>query len=193
MIVIGSEYYHSPYRLSGEFALYGVIIVFIIQVIVRILKHKATIRREFSLLLFYLYLGLLFSVTLFPINLFSPTASIYKLGFGKQQLSNFNMLTIFTYSRLQIIGNLVLLIPFSFFIAVLWRRLSDFRWNLSMSFLFSLAIEIMQLIMSYFYLGNRSCDINDLFLNTCGALLGYVLYKVVSKYYSNEINSVRYY
>ena len=46
-------------------------------------------------------------------------------------------------------------------------------------FFCSLGIETIQLIMSFFYLGNRVFDVNDLFFNTIGSIFGFVFFKLV--------------
>ncbi len=53
----------------------------------------------------------------------------------------------------------------------------------------SLAIECTQLIMSFFYFGNRIFDVNDLLFNTIGGAMGYLLYispvgKYIAKLYT---------
>lgn len=52
--------------------------------------------------------------------------------------------------------------------------------------LISLTIEFSQLILNYFYLGDRVFDINDLLLNSIGGLLGLGAYKIVNKFFKNK-------
>ncbi|WEV37911.1 VanZ family protein [Lactobacillus sp. ESL0677] len=42
-------------------------------------------------------------------------------------------------------------------------------------------MESTQLTLSFFYLGNRIFDINDLLLNTLGSLLGFAFFKLCNK------------
>ena len=70
-----------------------------------------------------------------------------------------------------LLGNVGMFLPVGFFPALLWRRP---RWwkSVLIGFSASFTIEFVQ-----FFIG-RSTDIDDLILNTTGALLGYWLYRV---------------
>ena len=67
------------------------------------------------------------------------------------------------------LANIGIFLPMGFFPALLWRR---WRWwkSLAAGFLSSCAIEFVQ-----FFIG-RSTDIDDVILNTAGALAGFWLY-----------------
>ena len=64
-------------------------------------------------------------------------------------------------------------IPFGIFIPLLWD-ISN-KKVIIYGFLSSLFIEISQLFLT------RGTDIDDLILNTCGVLLGLLLYKLLNK------------
>lgn len=65
-----------------------------------------------------------------------------------------------------LLGNIIMFMPIGFFPALLWRR---WRWwkSLLTGFCTSSAIELIQ-----FFIG-RSTDIDDVILNTAGALAGF--------------------
>ena len=66
-------------------------------------------------------------------------------------------------------GNVLMFLPVGFFTALLWRR--HHWWKAALAGLFgSAVIEFVQ-----FFIG-RSTDIDDIILNTAGALLGYWLF-----------------
>lgn len=67
--------------------------------------------------------------------------------------------------------NVILFIPFGFFLPVLWKKQPSFRQVATLSFLFSLGIELSQL------LNNRNTDINDLILNTLGGVAGFWIFQ----------------
>ncbi|PGZ61899.1 hypothetical protein COE58_09055 [Bacillus cereus] len=69
--------------------------------------------------------------------------------------------------------NIVLFIPLGFLLPAIWPQLRKMKNTIYAGFFFSLAIELSQLLNS------RITDIDDLFTNTLGALVGYVLYKVL--------------
>lgn len=70
-----------------------------------------------------------------------------------------------------LLGNIVMFMPLGFFPALLWRK---WRWwkSLLVGFCASVAIEFTQ-----FFIG-RFTDIDDVILNTIGALVGYGLYRL---------------
>lgn len=67
--------------------------------------------------------------------------------------------------------NIVLFLPFGVLTPFLWEKMGKAGNMLAGGFLFSLLIELSQL------LNNRSTDVDDLILNTAGALLGYGIYR----------------
>ena len=92
-----------------------------------------------------------------------------------------------TYFVINLLGNVVVFMPFGFLVPVLYReqrkgvvyRGHYFRSGLFVTwlgFLFSLAIETIQLLTKV------GCfDVDDLFLNTLGVVLGYIIYYVSKK------------
>lgn len=70
--------------------------------------------------------------------------------------------------------NIILFMPFGFLLPLIWSRFERFRcvWIAGASF--SALIELSQL------LNNRATDIDDLILNTIGAVLGAMLFKLFS-------------
>ncbi|WP_125607823.1 VanZ family protein [Lapidilactobacillus bayanensis] len=143
-----------------------------------------------ALLLIYLYL--LFDVTIFPINWIFANSTLLKNGFGQQQvMTNFNLLEIFSYRSSQVWGNLLLLMPFTFLIALLNAKFANFKAALIIAFGTSSIIELSQLIMNYFYLGNRIFDLNDLILNTLGGLIGYCLLRIVFNLFPRLPTAIR--
>lgn len=77
------------------------------------------------------------------------------------------------------LGNIVMFMPFGFFAPLLWN-VSD-RVAVLFGFAASLTIEVSQLFLP------RSTDVDDLILNTFGALLGLLLYKIASRYINKFI------
>jgi glycopeptide antibiotics resistance protein len=89
-------------------------------------------------------------------------------------LHAFLMFKQFKISSRQVIGNAVMLLPLAIFIPLLSSRLTGFIPVVLICLLVSLCIELMQLVTSY-----RSTDIDDVILNTAGAVVGYLLYLMV--------------
>jgi glycopeptide antibiotics resistance protein len=68
-----------------------------------------------------------------------------------------------------------MLLPLGIFLPLLYRRISNFFLLLLVSFLVSTTIELLQLITSF-----RSADVDDVFLNTLGACIGFLIYKLIT-------------
>lgn len=79
-----------------------------------------------------------------------------------------------TYFLINFWGNIAIFLPLGFLPALLWRRC---RWwqVLPAGIALSAAIELCQLPTA------RGTDIDDLWLNALGVLLGYILARVVGK------------
>ncbi len=67
-----------------------------------------------------------------------------------------------------------MLVPFGFLVPFIWKNYRKFYKTLFLGAGFSLMIEISQLIT------NRTTDVNDLIANTIGALIGYIIWQIVS-------------
>ncbi|WP_438311665.1 VanZ family protein [Sporosarcina sp. FA9] len=73
------------------------------------------------------------------------------------------------------LGNIVIFMPIGFMMPLLWIRFNRF-WKVSLfGFTISFFIETIQLTQM------RSSDIDDLWLNTLGCMIGYTIYFVTKK------------
>jgi glycopeptide antibiotics resistance protein len=87
----------------------------------------------------------------------------------------FKMFKIYKVLSKQIVGNFVMLLPLGIFLPLLYKRISNFFWVLIVSLLISTTIEVLQLITSF-----RSADVDDIFLNTLGACVGFLVFRLMS-------------
>lgn len=136
--------------------------------------------REGALLLFTMFLAGLFAVTLVPHGFWKAVWSHGLLELpipfsGGVNLIPFRSLTMlsvwakngnWSYILINFPGNIVMFFPLGFFPALLWAG-ADWRRALLCGSGCSLLIECLQLLVS------RSTDVDDLILNTLGALCGY--------------------
>ena len=84
-------------------------------------------------------------------------------------------------------GNLLLLAPFTAIAPALWPALRAWRWALMIGTGGSVAIELLQLCFSALIgHGYRAADIDDVILNTTGALLGYAVFRGAYRYQGNR-------
>ena len=77
--------------------------------------------------------------------------------------------------------NVVLFVPFGFFLPLLYKKYHHIKTVILTGFLFSLSVEILQMF------GWGATDINDLITNTIGACLGYFVYYLLSKALPNNL------
>ncbi|HJW16099.1 MAG TPA: VanZ family protein [Flavisolibacter sp.] len=97
---------------------------------------------------------------------------------------NFELFKVFKIYRItnrQVLGNLVMLFPLGIYLPLLYNRMSGFFKVIFICMLFSVSIELLQLITSF-----RSTDIDDVFLNTTGAAFGYFTYMVFSNFFKSS-------
>ena len=73
------------------------------------------------------------------------------------------------------LGNIILFIPIGFLLPMLFKRMEFFPLTVLAGLGISLFIEIVQLPQ------NRSSDVDDLWLNTLGAFVGYMFYLCIKK------------
>lgn len=89
-----------------------------------------------------------------------------------EELTRYELGTRLFYRN--IIGNIMLFVPFSFFIAHIFKV--NNRWLVYLfTLLISLTVETTQL-----YIG-RAFDVDDILLNVLGGIIGYAVYSLVSK------------
>ncbi|MCD7893497.1 MAG: VanZ family protein, partial [Erysipelotrichaceae bacterium] len=135
-------------------------------------------------LLFCCYIGMVFSYTLLPLPLSQMSREAYK----NHAVDMINIIPLingiihFNYYVLrEWILNIIMLMPFGFLFPLAFEGRYDTKKIALYSFIFSLIIELLQLSISYFWIGvgYRTCDINDLLFNTIGGVIGYRVYKTL--------------
>ncbi|WP_257350856.1 VanZ family protein [Pseudalkalibacillus decolorationis] len=77
-----------------------------------------------------------------------------------------------------IIGNILLFMPLGFLLPLIFRRLSRFKYMFWITFGTSTVIEYSQ-----FMYANRIFDIDDIFLNGVGGLIGLLFFKICAFMY----------
>ena len=77
--------------------------------------------------------------------------------------------------------NILLLFPLIFQLLYLIPALRKTKRVILFSFLLSLSIECTQLVLDFFFDFNRVFEIDDLWTNTLGGYLAWVLYKLLHK------------
>jgi glycopeptide antibiotics resistance protein len=149
----------------------------IYRVVVLAVKKQLSLKIELIKALFYFSVIFIYSLTLFPFPFYAylhmekggvnltPFATIY--GF----LTHLNYMVALR----NIVGNILLFMPLGFSIPLRFK-VNKF-WKVTLLGLFiSFLIEGIQ-----FFTSIRSFDVDDLILNTLGAIIGYILYRLFDK------------
>ena len=169
--------------LGMKFAfIVGSIIILIIEVVKFIKRNKEEkflSFREFIRLAFKFYILMVIIVTLFPfviggyigepsmniVPVFNTIKDIYEVPIGMESY-------MVGFWIKNILGNILLLLPLGIFLPMCFKRLRRFKSTVITCALVSLSIDF----------GNfRSCDIDDIILNTLGGMIGFIIYKVIDK------------
>jgi glycopeptide antibiotics resistance protein len=80
-------------------------------------------------------------------------------------------------------GNVALFLPLGFLLPMLAPRLDRFWRTVGAGFVVSALIELSQVAFP----GVRRADVNDVLMNTLGAALGYLLYRLVARATSTRL------
>ena len=128
-------------------------------------KNNISIRHFLWVYVFLFYLSLVYKVT--------QIATVWDISRYETwiRVNQINLTLFDTAGSTTYLLNIVLFMPFGFLLPTIWPQFRKMKNTVFAGFFFSLAIELNQL------LNNRITDIDDLFTNTLGAIIGYLLYK----------------
>lgn len=159
----------------------------LIRIFINIKNKNFSFKREFILSIFFIYILLLISKTFFPFTIRSEnywsrrainlTPAIETIKMFNDAFSGGRNYLI-KHAFINVLGNLILLAPLSFFIALLRKKFRSFKHNILFCFIVSFSIEFLQ-----FFTDMRTTDIDDLILNTLGAIIGFYIFKLLEKLY----------
>lgn len=126
-------------------------------------KEKFIFYKEFLNLIFIIYVLLLYQLLT---NVETNTSGGYNL-IPFTEITRYEIGSkLFMYN---VIGNIVIFIPFGYFVSG-YIKASKVSHILAVSIISSLTVEVVQLQIG------RSFDIDDIILNVCGAIIGFLLY-----------------
>lgn len=157
-------------------------IIYILFVVYLKYFKRKNLNELFILTLFYTYLVLVIKYTQYPVIF----EDVYVEDF-RGYSANYNLVPLISLTRGDVrtsILNIVLFLPFGFLYFIISKF--SFRKTMVIGFLISFFIEISQLIIAvttkvYF----RVSDINDIFFNVFGVLLGvfcyFIFYIIIKK------------
>ncbi|KZL88533.1 VanZ family protein [Clostridium magnum] len=117
------------------------------------------------------YLLCVTALTLFPIDV-----NIGKYANQTPWYNSINYIPLITIDFFTFILNIIMFLPLGVYLYLFNKRNTiDWIFIAKKSFLFSLSIEVMQVIIGIVLGSARSADINDLIANTLGGIIGYLL------------------
>lgn len=147
------------------------------QVVLLLCKRKSTSTHYFWTYTMMIYVWLVFSVT----GIGSVWDIISKGGLIETfQQANIGIIPfqsdgLFTYCM-----NIIMLMPLGFLLPYIWKNFRNPIKVALTGLVFSVFIEFAQLPT------NRLVDIDDLLMNTLGAVLGYVVWKLIGNHFFNK-------
>ena len=100
------------------------------------------------------------------------------IAYGKLD-NSINLIPISSEGAMTYILNIIMFMPFGFLLPLIWKNFRNAKKVVLMGFLMSLAIEICQLF------NIRTTDIDDLMMNTLGAVIGYFIWKLTKRLFKN--------
>ena len=83
-----------------------------------------------------------------------------------------------------VIGNIVLFIPFGFFIYIKFEK--NKTKALLVVLIMTLGVEFIQGFIPY-----RFCDIDDIILNTFGGYIGIIIYNILFSKFNNKLKKIQ--
>jgi glycopeptide antibiotics resistance protein len=173
--------------ITNDITLYiAASIIFVVVQSIKIYK-----KRELNILELLVKCGFvnycIFTITLLFLPLyFDPRAiEIQKLEGWKYNYIPFASLIDMTSFALKhgyytsllknILGNLVLFLPLSFYLKVVWKKLKNVKSAIVFSFIIPVLVELTQVVLNVFLASGRGPDIDDVILNSIGIIAGYLL------------------
>ena len=130
-------------------------------------KKPFVLYKELMALSFIMYILLLFELV--------TTTDYYSYGHNFVPFAEILRYSITSeYFYTNVIGNLVLFIPFGYY-AAYYTKMNKWYLPLAVTLITSITIETIQMFVG------RSFDMDDIILNVAGGMLGYLLYQVTSK------------
>ena len=156
-------------------------------------KRQLILKNEITLLLFAMYIIGLASQTVIPqwsMGIYSNTREFYFNVNLSNTISTMNIIpfhTIYQYffetntnvdywgsvSLLNLTANTLLFLPLGFLLPLIWNKWNSFKKFLYLVLTVTISVEILQLFIG------RSTDIDDVILNTFGAIMGYGIFSLL--------------
>ena len=102
-----------------------------------------------------------------------PFKTIFEQIVGRNEVVS--QIDIADVSILNLLSNIFLFSPIGFFVPLINERYISLKKIILIGVSTSCVVEVIQLFIG------RSCDIDDVILNTCGVVIGFIIFKVYKR------------
>jgi len=145
-----------------------------------IVNHKEqSLIRKVILFLFFFYVISVIYLTLFPLPLDQASLEFIQLyGYEKGMINLIPFKS--SMSTKQALLNFIMLAPFGLFLPIVYTTMKT-RKVVMILILTPFTIEVIQALGSWLMQGRwKQADINDFLLNAAGAIIGYLVYRLIT-------------
>ena len=125
------------------------------------------------LIIFIIYIAVVLKLTIFRVGVYYNEPQL-NLSLFTDLIKTYKNAGLWQFSRL-FLGNIGWFVPFGFLLPILLKKMNLLKVAV-LGFLFSFGIETMQYIFR-----KGVAELDDLILNTLGAVIGYLLYKFLTE------------
>lgn len=163
--------------LSILYALLCIVIpCFLYQIIICKIQNNRQKNKVIHIIWVYIFLVYLY-LTLSVAGI----GSIWDIGHYDRiiRLEEINLIPFQSDGIMTYVLNIIMFLPLGFLIPLIWKQYRNSLKILLIGFGFSLSIEICQLF------NRRNTDIDDLIMNTLGAVAGYFIWKLTKRLFRN--------
>lgn len=183
---------HFPLIKLSLVALDKTVFYFLIFVVIRLIwllcvRRRRSVKSEAGVWVFAFYIILILMLTTFRESYFPWQLQLH----FNRPLSDANFVfmketwkLLYARSRVDFIynsfGNILCFVPIGFLAPLVFSKKQSFLRVVLGGMLFSILIEVMQ-----FFLATGVSDIDDVFFNTCGAIIGYVFFLMFKRFRRN--------
>lgn len=129
-----------------------------------------------------IFLRVIFALYICAVFVVTGIGTIYDIFRYKLAVADWELNLVPFHSGITIgmILNVIMFVPLGFMVSAVFKQCRSIAQITMYGFIFSLLIELSQLL-------NRRCtDIDDLLMNTLGAILGGLLYRIVCAIFSKK-------
>lgn len=153
----------------------GLLALMVLWVVRFFYKRKYGVDRPFPwkramlMLAFGGYIAIVFFVTNFRTSGMVREVNLHLFRAWREALNNFSQ-----HRWLNVLLNIAMFCPFGFLLPIIWRKLRKWYLSIPAGLAFSVLLEALQLIFS-----RGVFDVDDLFCNTLGAMIGYFIVMVI--------------